>query len=99
MITYDLHEASIAGGAELRKWTEGDLPPTSPEDMAERVYRVMSEILAPPIAPAYDDDACQRCGGEGFIFECFDGFCEDADVGCDDCTQPCPECQGGTGNG
>ncbi len=40
-----------------------------------------------------DDDTCQRCGGEGVVFECFDGFCEDADVGCDDCTRPCPECQ------
>lgn len=38
------------------------------------------------------DSECSHCGGEGFIFECFDGFCEDADVGCDDCTRPCPEC-------
>ena len=39
------------------------------------------------------DDTCQRCGGEGFVFDCFDGFCEDADIGCDDCTRPCPDCQ------
>lgn len=43
--------------------------------------------------PDYDDDdGCPICGGEGFIFDCFDGCCEDADVGCDDCTRPC-ECQ------
>lgn len=40
-----------------------------------------------------DDDTCQRCGGDGFVHECFDGFCEDADIGCDDCTIVCPECQ------
>lgn len=44
----------------------------------------------------YDDyseyDECQRCNGDGFIFDCFDGFCADADEGCDDCTRPCPEC-------
>lgn len=38
------------------------------------------------------DDCCQRCGDEGFIFDCFDGFCADADFGCDDCTKPCPDC-------
>lgn len=43
--------------------------------------------------PSLDDDGtCWRCGGDGFIFECFDGFCLDADVGCDDCTRPCPIC-------
>ena len=40
-----------------------------------------------------DDVECWRCGGEGFVFECLDGFCEDAEVGCDDCTRPCPECR------
>lgn len=44
-----------------------------------------------------DDDAdtgeCWNCGGEGFIADCFDGFCEDAESGCDDCTRPCPECR------
>lgn len=36
-------------------------------------------------------DECPICGGEGFVFDCFDGCCLDADVGCDDCTRPC-EC-------
>lgn len=41
----------------------------------------------------YDDDCnCPWCGGEGFVFDCFDGCCEDCDVGCDDCTRDCPEC-------
>lgn len=35
------------------------------------------------------DDECPNCGGEGFTFECFDGCCEDCDIGCDDCTRPC----------
>lgn len=38
------------------------------------------------------ESECPVCGGEGFVFECFDGFCLDADVGCDDCTRPC-DCQ------
>lgn len=39
-----------------------------------------------------DHDECPYCGGEGFTFYCFDGSCEDCDIGCDDCTRPCPEC-------
>lgn len=39
-----------------------------------------------------DDDECPYCGGEGLAFECFDGSCEDCDIGCDDCTTPCPHC-------
>lgn len=44
-----------------------------------------------PENPHYDD-TCPCCGGDGYIFDCFDGFCENADIGCDDCTRPCPEC-------
>jgi hypothetical protein len=42
----------------------------------------------------WDDDGgeCAYCGGEGFVFYCFDGCCEDADIGCDDCTEPCSHC-------
>lgn len=42
--------------------------------------------------PDYDDGECPICGGEGFVFDCFDGCCADCDVGCDDCTRPC-SCQ------
>ncbi len=38
------------------------------------------------------DDECPTCGGEGFVFECFDGCCEDCDIGCDDCEHRCPTC-------
>jgi len=41
----------------------------------------------------YGDGECWYCGGDGFVFECFDGFCLDADVGCDDCTRECLECR------
>lgn len=40
----------------------------------------------------HGDDECPNCGGDGFVFDCFDGCCADADVGCDDCTRPC-SCQ------
>lgn len=41
----------------------------------------------------YDDNRdCPQCGGEGFVWDCFDGFCVNAEDGCDDCTRPCPEC-------
>lgn len=40
----------------------------------------------------YDDTECPVCGGEGFTFDCFDGCCADADIGCDDCMRRC-ECQ------
>lgn len=42
----------------------------------------------------YDEDPgdCWNCGGEGYIADCFDGFCEEAEYGCEDCTRPCPEC-------
>lgn len=38
------------------------------------------------------DTSCPECGDEGFIFDCFDGFCAGAEEGCDDCTRPCPTC-------
>lgn len=38
------------------------------------------------------DDECWHCGGEGFTHDCFDGFCESAEEGCEDCTRVCPEC-------
>lgn len=49
-----------------------------------------------PSLPDFDDADdpfdCYQCGGEGFVWSCFDGFCVDAEEGCDDCTRPCPEC-------
>jgi hypothetical protein len=48
----------------------------------------------PPFLEQQDDNVCQVCGGEGFTFDCFDGCCEDAEVGCDDCCVVCHECKG-----
>lgn len=39
-----------------------------------------------------NDDDCPHCGGEGYTFDCFDGFCVDAESGCEDCARRCPEC-------
>lgn len=39
-----------------------------------------------------DDDTCGNCGGEGYVYDCFDGFCEDAEYGCDDCARRCDWC-------
>lgn len=35
---------------------------------------------------------CWHCGGEGYVHDCFDGFCEHAEDGCEDCSRRCPEC-------
>lgn len=41
----------------------------------------------------YDqDDDCANCGGGGYVYDCFDGFCEDAESGCDDCARRCDWC-------
>lgn len=49
--------------------------------------------MANPEPHWIDDDAeCPLCGGEGNTYECFDGCCEDAEWGCEDCIRPC-ECQ------
>jgi hypothetical protein len=37
-------------------------------------------------------EECSHCGGEGYTHDCFDGFCEAAEEGCEDCARPCPEC-------
>ena len=35
---------------------------------------------------------CPECGGEGWIADCFDGCCIEADSGCEDCMRRCVEC-------
>ena len=37
---------------------------------------------------------CYECGGEGYIADCFDGFCVSAEEGCDDCIRKCGVCKG-----
>ncbi len=50
------------------------------------------QVCPPDDHNEYDELECPECGGEGFVFGCFDGCCLDADIGCDDCTRPCPVC-------
>ena len=38
------------------------------------------------------DAGCSSCDGSGWVFDCFDGFCADADVGCVCCERACSEC-------
>jgi hypothetical protein len=40
----------------------------------------------------YPDDDCPNCGGEGVVYDCIDGFCEDAEEGCDLCAHRCDWC-------
>lgn len=42
--------------------------------------------------PTLDEGECWQCGGEGFVFDCIDGFCLDAEAGCDMCTKRCDVC-------
>lgn len=41
-----------------------------------------------------DDDSCWQCGGEGYMADCIDGCCQDAEMGCDLCTRRCDICRG-----
>lgn len=38
------------------------------------------------------DDSCPNCGGEGVIYDCIDGCCEDAESGCELCERRCDWC-------
>lgn len=42
----------------------------------------------------FDDerDDCWNCGGEGYIADCFDGFCVNAEDGCELCLRRCEYC-------
>lgn len=40
-----------------------------------------------------DEDGCWNCGGDGYLYDCVDGFCEDAEYGCDDCARRCEICR------
>lgn len=40
----------------------------------------------------WNPEECWHCGGEGYTFDCFDGCCLEADIGCEDCARRCPEC-------
>ena len=38
------------------------------------------------------DDDCWACGGEGYVADCFDGFCINAEDGCELCMRRCDFC-------
>ncbi len=40
-----------------------------------------------------DDGECPNCGGEGVVYDCIDGQCLDADIGCDLCARKCDWCR------
>lgn len=44
------------------------------------------------LADCVDEDDCPNCGGEGVIYDCLDGFCEDAESGCELCERRCDWC-------
>lgn len=77
------------------------------EGMYGRVYRVCGPCIkrvndeAAAELAAYDDwddyhdhddEDCWNCGGDGYVSDCFDGMCVDAESGCDDCTRRCDVC-------
>lgn len=51
------------------------------------------EMMAQYFGDNEDDGDCFECGGEGYVSDCFDGLCVNAEDGCDECTRPCPECR------
>lgn len=40
----------------------------------------------------YDDGSCPNCGGEGYVYDCIDGCCINAEEGCDLCAYRCDWC-------
>ena len=41
----------------------------------------------------FDDNDCGNCGGEGFIYDCFEEWaCVDPESGCDLCMRRCDWC-------
>lgn len=56
--------------------------------------------MTPPLTPRAADIPdgywvdCWNCGGEGFVFDRFDGFCVDAEYDCGDCARKCDVCHG-----
>jgi len=39
-----------------------------------------------------NDFDCGQCGGEGVTYDCIDGQCLDAEIGCDLCATKCDYC-------
>ena len=56
----------------------------------ERILEAIHDDVNHALNP--EGDNCWHCGGEGYTHDCIDGFCEDAEIGCEDCSRRCPEC-------
>lgn len=67
--------------------TEADIRAENIENWLALIYDDARRELNP------DDEECPTCSGDGFIFDCFDGFCVDAEIGCEECTSVCPDCR------
>jgi hypothetical protein len=59
-------------------------------DRGEAILDAIQDDVAMRLNP--NGEECWHCGGEGYTHDCVDGFCEDAEIGCEDCSRPCPEC-------
>lgn len=59
---------------------------SKPDFLLSAIYEDAHRELNP------SDEQCPDCGGEGYIADCFDGFCVDAESGCEDCMKRCGEC-------
>ena len=60
------------------------------EGRAEALFDFLVEEVDRHLNP--NNDECWHCGGDGYVADCFDGLCADAESGCEDCTRRCPEC-------
>lgn len=60
---------------------------TRGERILDYIYDDVDQRLNP------GGEECWHCGGEGYTFDCIDGCCLDAEVGCEDCSRDCVECK------
>lgn len=63
---------------------------TPEERAARRLDAIEDQARLDVYGHDYED--CGECGGEGVVFDCFDGLCADAEWGCEDCTRRCRAC-------
>lgn len=67
-----------------------------PEECSECGYPDPASVAAYHLGGEEDDD-CWNCGGEGYVFNCFEEFaCIDPEGGCDLCMRRCDICGDGS---
>ena len=67
---------------------------SSPAPNPAEEGKMTKEELEDMLADREPTEDCWDCGGDGFVFDCFDGLCAEAEIGCDDCTKTCSICCG-----